>query len=155
MSEEKIKASAKSEFDLYMCEHRLRRTPERYAILEQVFSTAAHFSVEDLQAALEACGYHVSRATVYNTLDLLGDAGLVRRNIFGTGAPCYEKVTGTTKHFHLICTRCGKIAEIKDPDIERFVSERRYAKFHPLYADLNIYGLCLRCARKKKSSKPL
>lgn len=152
MSEEKIKAAALATFTQYMSQHKLRRTPERFAILEKVFEASGHFSIDTLHGLLEADGYHVSRATLYNTIELLSKCGLVRRHAFASQAPQYEKVAGFTRHYHLVCSRCGKVREIKDSEIDMLLVAHRFGKFQPVYIDLNIYGLCASCVRKSKST---
>ncbi len=152
MTDDKAKTAAMATFTQYMISHRLRKTPERYAILEKVFGTASHFSIDTLHSLVDADGYHVSRATVYNTIELLIDAGLVRRHTFGSQAPQYEKIAGLSKHYHLVCTSCGKIKEIKDPEIDAMLNTRRFGKFHPAYMDLNVYGLCATCIRRSRSA---
>lgn len=153
MSEEKTKTAALAAFTQYLNQRKLRKTPERYAILERVFDMTSHFFIDSLYCAMEAEGYHVSRATVYNTVDLLVDAGLVRRHTFGTQPAQYEKISGLTNHHHLVCSRCGKVKEMKDPELDRMINARRYGAFHPAYADLYIYGVCSRCVRKSKQKK--
>lgn len=159
MSDEKAKNTALTAFTQYMTSHKLRKTPERYAILNKVFETVTHFSIDSLHSLVVADGYPVSRATVYNTIELLIDAGLVRRHTFGSQAPQYEKIAGFSKHYHLVCTSCGKIKEFKDSEIESLLNSKRFGKFHPAYLDLNVYGLCPACIRRarlsaKKMNKP-
>ncbi|MCM1292725.1 MAG: transcriptional repressor [Bacteroides sp.] len=153
MSDDKTKAAALATFTQYLSQHRLRRTPERFAILEKVFDYPAHFSIDALHSMLEQCGYHVSRSTVYNTIQLLIKCSLVRRHSFDSQSPQYEKVAGPSIHHHLICSSCGKIREIKDPEIDRLLASRRFGKFHTDYIDLSVYGLCGSCTRKKRSQK--
>lgn len=154
MNDERIKMAATAAFTQYMNQHRLRKTPERYAILEKVLEMSSHFFIESLYAALDADGYHVSLTTVYNTMELLTDAGLVRRHTFGNQTAQYEKIPGTAaNHHHLVCTSCGKVREIKDPEIDKHISSHRFGTFHPVYADLYVYGICSRCARKKRKTK--
>lgn len=153
------KTTATAMLAQYLAQHKMRRTPERFAILEKVFDTQGHFSIETLHAELEEEGYHVSRATLYNTIQLLLQCGLVRRNQFASQSPRYEKVADLSRHYHLICSRCGKVREIKDAVIDRMLTTLRFGKFHPAYIDLNIYGLCGSCSRKSrittgKSKKP-
>ncbi|MCC8070829.1 MAG: transcriptional repressor [Bacteroidales bacterium] len=150
MSDEKNLNAAMAVLTQYLLQHKLRRTPERFAILEKVMATNSHFGIDDLHATLEAEGYHVSLSTVYNTMTLLVDAGLARRHIFGKEPPKYEKLVGPASHHHLVCTHCGKVREIKDAEIDALLSSRRYGKFHPMYTDLYIYGICARCSRRKK-----
>ncbi len=153
MTDDKAKAAAHAAFTQYMTAHKLRRTPERYAILAEVFGIASHFSIDSLHGQLEEEGYHVSRATVYNTIELLIDAGLVRRHTFGSQAPQYEKITGISRHYHLVCTACGRVKEIKDTEFDSRLETRRYAAFHPAYADLNVYGTCSGCMRKLRTGR--
>ncbi len=148
MSEEKTKSAAIATFTQYMTQHKLRRTPERFAILAKVFETPCHFSIDSLHSTLEDGGYHVSRATIYNTIELLIKCGLVRRHTFGNQSPQYERIVGFTKHYHLVCSMCGKIREVKDAEIDMLLNDRRFGKFTPRYVDLNIYGLCGTCMRK-------
>ncbi len=151
MSEEKLRNAAMATFTQFMSKHKLRRTPERFAILEKVMATTSHFSIDALHATLEAEGYHVSRATVYNTIELLLKCGLVRRNTFSTQSPQYEKNAGLTTHYHLVCSGCGKVREIKDSEIDEMLSSRRFGKFQPAFIDLNVYGLCPSCVRRQKA----
>ena len=152
MNDERTKTAAIATFTQYMAQRKLRKTPERFAILEKVMEMNSHFFIDSLYAALEADGYHVSRATVYNTVDLLIDAGLMRRHTFGSQPAQYEKITGPTNHHHLVCSHCGKVREIKDPELDRLLDSRRYGTFHPAYADLYIYGICSRCVRRKRKT---
>lgn len=155
MGDERTNTAAITAFTQYLTQHKLRKTPERYAILERVFAMTDHFFIDALYKAIEADGYHVSRATVYNTIELLVDAGLVRRHTFGAQPAQYERITGITNHHHLVCSRCGKVKEIKDQEIDAMLSARRFAGFTPVYADLYIYGVCGRCSRKKKKTKEI
>ena len=151
MSEEKIRNAAKATFTQFMSQHKLRKTPERFAILEKVMATTSHFSIDALHTTLENEGYHVSRATIYNTIELLLKCGLVRRNTFSTQSPQYEKNAGLTTHYHLVCSGCGKIREIKDSEIDSMLTTRRFGKFQAAFIDLNVYGLCASCVRRQKS----
>ncbi len=153
MSDDRTKTAAYTAFTQYMTKHHLRKTPERYAILDKVMQMNSHFIIDILYQQLEADGYHVSRATVYNTIELLVDAGLVRRHTFGGQTAQYEKITGPTNHHHLVCSRCGKVKEVNDPEVDTMLQSRRYSGFQPAYTDLYIYGLCSRCQRKPKQKK--
>ncbi len=154
MSDERTKTAALTAFTQYMTKQRLRKTPERYAILDKVMEMNSHFIIDTLHQMLEADGYHVSLATVYNTMQLLVDAGLVRRHTFGNQTAQYEKITeASSNHHHLVCSRCGKVKEVNDPEVDAVLSSRRYSSFQPAYADLYIYGVCSRCLRKSKRKK--
>ncbi len=122
----------------------LRKTPERYAILSKAIELSAHFDVDQLYNALETEGYHVSRATIYNTLELLCEAGILNRHLFATNLARYEVARGS--HLHLICRKCGKIKEIDDPLLTQSLLHRDYDGFSPEYSSSSIYGLCADCA---------
>ncbi len=154
MNEDKIKQSVRNTFTEYLHSKKLRKTPERYAILDKVFDMTDHFYIESLYTALESEAYHVSRATVYNTIELLIDCGLVRRHQFNNQPAQYEKITGIgNNHHHLICTQCGKIKEVKDPELMKMMNARRYPTFHTAYFAIYVYGVCSRCQRKNKKKK--
>lgn len=155
MIEDKSKITAKTKFTLYLESKKLRKTPERYTILEKIFSINDHFDIESLYAALEVDSYHVSRATVYNTIDLLCDCGLVRKHQFGNQQAQYEKVGGMVNHHHLICTECGKIKEVKDSEFIGYMNSKKYQAFTTSYFSLYVYGQCNNCVRKLKRDKKL
>ena len=149
--DEKVKAAARIRLTNHLTQHKLRKTQERYAILDKIYSMSEHVSVDDVFKALEDDSYHMSKATIYNTMELLVDAGLVLRHNFSGQQAIYEKSTGISDHLHLICSQCGNIREIKDNSINKFLTTQSYGKFQPLYADLHIYGICPRCRRKSKN----
>ena len=130
----------------------MRKTPERFAILDKIYSSSAHVDVVTLRQAMLADGFQVSRATVYNTLDLLIEAGLVRRIILGDGVTRYERVVQANNHHHLICTQCGKVKEMKAVEVVGELLSRKPRSFEPMYYTLYIYGLCSRCAKAEKAA---
>lgn len=150
MVEDKTKIIAKAKLTSYLESKKLRKTPERYAILDKIFSTNDHFDIESLYLSLEKDSYHVSRATVYNTIDLLCECGMVRKHQFGNQMAQYEKVSAAINHHHLICTECGKIKEVKDPEFLAYMNSKKYPAFSISYFNLYVYGVCNNCLRKNK-----
>lgn len=153
MIEQSTHAELVESFTHFLESKKLRKTPERYAILDKVWEMRVHFDVESLYLAMEADAYHVSRATVYNTIDLLCECGILRKHQFGTHQAQYEVASGN--HFHLICTQCGKIKEVKDDQFISQISNRKYTAFTPAYFSAYVYGLCSTCVRHNKKQKKL
>jgi len=138
-------------FNEYLDAHNLRRTTERYAILKLILSINGHFTVEQLQQSLEDDGFRVSRSTVYNTVELLIEAKMLRRHVFEGMQVQYERIT--LPHTHLICTTCGKVKEVRDSEFAATMNAKRYNAFNADHYSLYIYGTCSNCARKLKRAK--
>lgn len=132
----------------YLQANHLRKTPERYTILEKAVELSAHFGADQLYNAMEEAGYHVSRATLYNTLELLCEAGILNRHIFSTNQARYEVARGS--HLHLICRRCGAIREVDEPDLTSPLLSEGYDGFQPEYSSTIVYGICADCQSKTR-----
>jgi Fur family ferric uptake transcriptional regulator len=118
-SNEHIKEEVRKQFITFLEKHQQRKTPERFAILDEIYSNKEHFDVETLYMHMKNRNYRVSRATVYNTLDLLLDAGLVTKHQFGKNLARYERSFGFKQHDHMICNVCSNILEFCDPRIQQ------------------------------------
>ncbi|TNE80601.1 MAG: transcriptional repressor [Bacteroidetes bacterium] len=140
-SDTQIKEQVRKLFTEYLENKKQRKTPERYAILEEIYSQNDHFDVETLYINMKNRNYHVSRATVYNTLDLLLDCGLVTKHQFGQNMALFEKSYGYRQHDHLICNVCNKVMEFCDPRIQQIQNMMgELLQFKVTNHSLNLYG---------------
>lgn len=155
MPAQEIQQNVQRLFSDYLEQGGHRKTPERFAILKEIYSLDGHFDIERLYGRMKQAKYRVSRATLYNTMDLLMECRLVRKHQFGTQQAQYERAHSFRQHDHVICTECGKVMEFCDPRIQTVRNTvAEVMGFEVSHHTLHLYGRCPQCQRRSQPSQP-
>jgi Fur family ferric uptake transcriptional regulator len=145
---ENVKATVRNILISYLEQNQLRKTPERFAILDAIYDAEGHFTLEELGHKLnQEARFPVSRATLYNTLKLFMELRLVIRHRF-QGSTKYEACYDKNSHCHQICTVCGKVYEFDAPEIANAIHSHHLKRFRKDGFTLYVYGICSVCQAK-------
>jgi Fur family ferric uptake transcriptional regulator len=131
----------------------LRDTSQREGVLRFLSRAKGHLSQEDIYAGLRSLSPSIGRATVFRTVKLLEELGLVSRVTFADGVPRYEYAHGRRHHDHMICVQCGDTLEFSSPAIERLQAQAARAQgFEVQWHRHEMFGRCARCAKQKRAA---
>jgi Fur family ferric uptake transcriptional regulator len=136
-------------FSEYLKHRKLRHTAERDAIFTKICQTKNLFTLDMIWKQLEDNNFHVSRASIYNTIELLLDAKIVVRHPFTSTIIQYELKCIAEHHHYTICTSCGAVGVIKNDKINKYFSGYKIPKFTSEYYTLYFYGTCSKCKYKQ------
>jgi Fur family ferric uptake transcriptional regulator len=133
-------------FKIVLKKEGLKYTPQRTAVLEEIIKDKGHRESEEIYLALKKRGQHVSRATVYRTMDILVNSGFARKMNLGDGSARYESKVNSPHHDHLVCMDCGLIVEFMDQQIEDLQDKIAIQYDFQLKRHIHqLFGLCKKC----------
>lgn len=148
MKKDELKVKARTLLDNYLEMNNHRRTPERYAILDAVVDMPGHFTLDELGTKLsEELRFPVSRATLYNTLNLFIKLRIVIRHHLAS-TTSYEFCQPDGCNVHQVCTNCGKVTEVRSQDVDEAIGRLHLTRFKRDGYAVYIYGICSTCQAK-------
>ncbi len=145
MADSALIEKAKKIFESFLAKQGSRKTPERFSVIDELYLLPEdeHIDVEGLFLRMRNKGYGISRATIYNTLDLLVESGLAVKHQFKDKVALYEQALTYKHHDHHVCNQCRRIREFSDPKINE-IKEAIGRDFQSAISShsLVLYGDC-------------
>jgi Fur family ferric uptake transcriptional regulator len=133
-------------FDDFVRNRGLKHSDQRREILLTFLKTEKHLTADELYRLVKKRNASIGTATVYRTLKLLSESGLCREFRLDDGTARYEHLYGHDHHDHLICTSCGNLEEVVDPEIEKLQEKLAQKRgFTISNHKMEIYGICRKC----------
>jgi len=130
----------------YLKDHDFKLTNQRKKIIQAIFTNHDHFTADDLHDSLRGSGEAISKATVYRTLSLLCESGLVESRDFGKGQLYYEHVLGHKAHYHFICRETGRVIEFRNAEVDKILSRVARARGFSIDAiSIRVFGTGKAC----------
>ncbi len=148
-------ARAEAAFRAHLRRRGLKYTRERRAILQAVMRNEQHFEAEELLWAMRRQDVRVGKATIYRTLPLLVEAGIIREVIYGEKHAHYEHTFEHAPHDHMVCRDCGRVIEFDSRELLELIRQLCGRQgFQPLYHRFQVSGRCERCRRDAAQRRP-
>lgn len=135
----------------YLSDHNLKKSRERYVVLEAVKDKGEIFTAAELHDYIEKTQFHLSLATVYSSLRLFVKCGIVVEHLVQADSVRFEYAYGKTAFKYMVCSHCGRITPLADTAIDRAMAAAKTPRMHPSYYKAYIFGICASCARKEKA----
>ena len=145
-----VSISPVEKFREFLATKQMRWTRERETVVNEIFTHHEHFDAEQLNDRLNRRrdGNRASRSTVYRTLELLEEAGIIRVVARAEGREVFEHDYGYPNHDHLICEKCGDLIEFRNDSISDFLEQVAAENgFRKSGHRLEVYGVCATCNR--------
>ncbi len=147
-----LKKSPLEQLNAYIEAHKMRHTYERERVLEHILTIDGHFTIQSLHQEMDAIS-PISRGSVYNTIELFLNIGIVVRHPFPGTEVQYEATQRAMTHHHRVCVACGAVKEFSDQKFSRAIKNRTFASFQKQFHSVYLYGLCKKCQPKTRKTK--
>ncbi|MBQ7443756.1 MAG: transcriptional repressor [Bacteroidaceae bacterium] len=150
---ETLQAHVAEELRAFLTANQMRQTRERFAILRAAYAIDGTFTIDDLQTAMQTMRFHVSTATLYQTVQLLVQANLLIRHPFSSSAAMFESIDDTKPRSYQVCTMCNAITHIKSKMLATSIEAYKPRSFAVTQRIAYIYGTCAKCQRKQRKMR--